>query len=157
MDVITLIETLKNAPLWLKIDIVVIQLATFYTAVKAFIPVFRWISEKIKNLQLSQRVQTAYYLCFRKPKVRFVKKPSIMKVGESGGIGFTSAYSLNFQNRDTENVLIDLNHYMLIMQGFGLRKKRIRFVPDFNKTPREITLSNKGDSKTVEVYMIGDQ
>lgn len=154
-----LLDSIWKAPLWLKVDLALVQAAALYTAIKILLPILAWLHMTISKFRRYIR-NMRYGLVWarHKPSVQLVEEPlPITSVkGENSDVWSTSC-KLKFQNTDKSNTTeIKLSQIgMNVKQGWGIRLRKVVLGVDSEKTKRSLELQPKStmvDTGEVIIY-----
>lgn len=133
-----LVEIFNKAPLWLKVDLVIIQLASLYAALRALRPVGRIMMKSIvMTKHFIQQILEQITWCLYHPVVRLSQYPTrIEKVSTSESeVVYNASFQIEVTSRDNEDTHIMLSTVSLTAkQGSGIRLKELSLSRDARKT-----------------------
>ena len=141
-----IIEIWENSPVWFKVDLVIIHIASVYTAIRILLPAIKWVNREVKSMfKWFDPEGRIIWLRF-KPKISLLKKPILSVSSESGDRKkWTIQIFLLLKGNDIKNSEITLtDFYILIEQGWGKRKIRIKLKPIFSNYHDETILLREG-------------
>lgn len=129
MDLREIVEWFSKAPLWLKADVVIVQLAALFTAVKVLRPGVEWLIRACRKLVEWADIEDRWNWVRHKPSVRLRAEPELCWQGTGGGSRqrVIATVDLDLLGNDLSVTNVSLEDMqMWIWHGRGKRRARIK-------------------------------
>ena len=150
-------DLFSNAPIWVKVDLVIIQLASAYAAARVLWIIWRRLVIKfifmIKRFVLWIPKQCIWYRYH--PVVKIIQRPTRIEkenITDSETV-YTTRFQIEIISRDKEDTHISLVGVSLTAkQGIGVRNKKLVLSRDSKQTGDQKIIKPKNTS-IIDVYV----
>ncbi len=148
-------QAIQEAPIWIKVLLVITELAAFYTACRLLLPtLFRWWQMGLSRLRaVIKRIREFMIWISNKPSIQLLEEFSNIEVKMEKDIQIWSAqFKFRLQSRDKEQPT-DVNFQyaeLLLVQGWGMRAKTTTLNTNFTGGASTVRLQPKGMQESIQ-------